>query len=111
MEAMPKPFAIMMVSHVQPILSPEAEEVLRLNIRLRVLLGCSAQATVFLDPLTLFLAQPQYRHMYVLEGLRHAIFYAVGPAAQWLIDSGFTDVKGLRREDDANALQHVARHG
>jgi hypothetical protein len=111
MEAMPKPFGIMAILHLQPILSPEAEAVLRANIRQRVLLGCAAQATVFLDPLTLFLAQPQYRHMYVLEGLRHAIFYAVAPAAQWLIDCGFTDVKGMRREDDANDLQQVAQLG
>ena len=111
MEAMPKPFGMMMVSHVQPILSPEAEEVLRLNIRQRVWLGCSAQATVFLDSSTEFLAGLQYRHMYVLEGLRHEIFYAVAPAAQWLVDCGFTDVKGLRREDDVSPLQELARHG
>lgn len=111
MQAMPKPFGMMMVSHVQPILSPEAEEILRANIRQRVLLGCSAQATVFLDHITVFLAQTQYRHMYALEGLRHAIFYAVAPATQWLIDCGFTDVKGLRGEDDATDRQQLlARH-
>jgi len=102
MEAMPKPFGMMMVSHVQPILSPESEEVLRLNIHQRVLLGCAAQATVFLDPSTEFLAKLQYRHVYGLEGLRHAIFYAVAPAVQWLIDCGFTDVKGLRGQDDSS---------
>jgi len=112
MEAMPKPFGMIMVSHVQPILSPEAEEVLRLNIRHRVLLSCSAQATVFLDPSTELLAKLQYRHLYALEGLRHAIFHAVAPAAQWLIDCGFTDVKGLRRQDDSTDLeQQFARLG
>src|SRR6185312_5124890 len=55
MEAMPKPFGIMMISHVQPVLSPEAEQVLSLNVRQRVLIGCSAQASVFLDRATVFL--------------------------------------------------------
>jgi len=110
MQAMPKPFGMMMVSHVQPILSPEAEEVLRLNIRQRVLLGCTAQATVFLDPETEFVANARYRHLYALEGLRHATFYAVAPATQWLIDCGFTDVKGLR-QGDLSPLQEAVRHG
>jgi hypothetical protein len=104
MEAMPKPFGMMMVSHLQPILSPEAEEILRVNVRQRVLLGCTAQATVFLDLATVFIAQSRYLDIYVSEGLRHAIFHAITPAAQWLIDNGFSDVKGLRHNE---SMEHA----
>jgi hypothetical protein len=111
MEAMPKPFGIMMVSHVQPILSLEAEQVLSVNVRQRVLLGCSAQTTVFLDRATVFLAKLQYMRVYQAAGLRHAIFYAIAPAAQWLIDSGFTDVKGLRQDESLRAEEAAGKHG
>lgn len=111
MTAMPRPFGVLMVSHVQPVLSPEAEEILRHNVRRCVLLGCAAQAIVLLDPSTEFLARSQYRNMHALEGLRHAIFYSVSPAAQWLIDCGFTDVKGLRRDASNDAPRQVVWQG
>jgi hypothetical protein len=111
MAAMPKPFGMMMVSHSQPILSLEDEGILRRNIHQRVMFGCAAQASVFLDPSTESLAKLQYRHIHGMEGLRHAIFDVVAAAAQWLIECGFTDVKGLRRREDLSASQQVARLG
>ena len=94
-EAMPKPFALLAVSHVQPILGPDAEAILRLNVRQRVLLGCVAQATVLLDPATTGVAHAQYRHIYVAEGLRHAFFESIDSATQWLLDMGFAEVQHL----------------
>lgn len=99
MESMPKPFGMLMISNLQPILGPEAEAVLLQNVCERVLLGCTAQATVLLDSDTAGVATAQYQHVYTKAGLRHRIFDAVAPAVQWLIDSGFTDVKGLRPEE------------
>jgi hypothetical protein len=101
MEAMPKPFGMLMVSNMQPILSPESEAVLQKNVRERVLLGCSAQATVLLDASTVSVATAQYQQIYTRAGLRHAIFDAIAPAMQWLIDSGYSDAKGLRQGEEA----------
>jgi hypothetical protein len=103
MESMPKPFGMLMVSNVQPILSPEAEAVVLQNARERVLLGCTAQATVLLEAATACIAMAQYQHIYTKAALRHAIFEAIAPAVQWLIDSGFADAKGLRQ--DASLLE------
>lgn len=99
--AMPTPFALLAISHVQPILSPEAEAILRLNVRERVRLGCKAQATVLLDPSTKGVALAQYRHIYVPEGLHHAFFRSVGNAIAWLADIGFADSVFLRADPGA----------
>jgi len=99
--AMPTPFALLAISHVQPILSPEAEAVLRLNVRERVRLGCKAQATVLLDPSTKGVALAQYRHVYVPEGMHHAFFHNIEKAVVWLLDAGFVDAWFLRALPDA----------
>ena len=91
----PKPFGMLLISHVQPILGPEGEAVLAENMRARILLGCAAQATVLLDSETGGVAEAQYRRVYVPAGLRYAIFDEITLAAQWLIENGFSDVKGL----------------
>jgi len=97
-EAMPTPFALLAVSHVQPILSPEAEAVLRENVRERVRLGCKAQATVLLDPSTEHVALAQYQHIYIPEGMHHAFFRSIEKAIVWLLDAGFVDAWLLRAE-------------
>ena len=99
MHDIPKPFGVLMISHEQPILGPEGEEVLRRSVRARVALGCRAQATVLLDPTTIEIARAQYGRVYVPEGLNHAIFRAIAPATQWLSDNGFSDVKKLCRDE------------
>jgi hypothetical protein len=100
MEDIPTPFGVLMVSHEQPILGPEGEEILRVSVRERVAFGCAIQATVLLERSTIEIARAQYQRVYVPERLHHAIFEAIGPAARWLIDHGFTDVKGLCRHDE-----------
>jgi hypothetical protein len=70
MDEMPKPFGMLLISHLQPILGPEGESVLMENVRTRVRLGCSAQATVLLDRATVSVAEAQYRRVYVPVGLR-----------------------------------------
>ncbi len=97
MGTMRKPFAMLSVSHVQPVLGPESEEVLKESVRQRALLDCVAQATVLLDFSTV--AEAQYRRIYNLEGLRCGIFHEIAPGVSWLIIRGFTDVKGLRWGD------------
>jgi hypothetical protein len=99
METMRRPFAMLTVWHVQPLLGPDAEEVLKESVRDRALLDCVAQATVLLDPSTAVVAEAQYRRIYVHEGLRCGIFRQLAPAVGWLISRGFTDVKGLRWGD------------
>ena len=105
---MPSPFGMLMVSHMQPILGPEGEAVLAENVRERIALGCTAQATVLLDPATVVVAEAQYRHVYVPAGLRYAIFYEIAPAAQWLVENGFSDVRGLYRRETSVEQQQVA---
>jgi len=100
MEEMPKPFGMLLISHEQPILGPDGEAVLMENVRTRVRLGCSAQATVLLDLATVSVAEAQYRRIYVPAGLRYAIFHEIAPAAQWLVENGFTDVKGLQGREE-----------
>ena len=95
MAEMPKPFGMLLISHVQPILGPEGEEILAENMRARVLSGCAAQATVLLDSTTGGVAEAQYRRLYVPAGLRYSIFNEIAPAAQWLTENGFSDVKRL----------------
>jgi hypothetical protein len=94
-----KPFGVLMICHEQPILGPDGEALLRSSVRERVALGCRAQATVLLDPTTVEVARTQYARVYVPEGLNHAIFRAIAPAMQWLIDHGFVDVKKLCRDE------------
>jgi hypothetical protein len=94
-----KPFAVLMISHEQPILGPEGEEVLRSSVRERVELGCKAQATVLLDPSSVEVARAQYARVYVPEGLNHAIFRSIAPAAEWLTEQGFAVVKRLCRDE------------
>src|SRR5262249_39826479 len=72
-EFMPRPFGLLMVSNIQPILSPQAAAVLQRNIQERVRLGCAAQATVLLDVATAWLATAQYLQLYAKAGLHHAI--------------------------------------
>ena len=100
MEDIPTPFGVLMVSHEQPILGPEGEEILRLSVRERVSFGCAAQATVLLERSTAAIALAQYQRVYVPERLQHAIFPAIAPATRWLIDHGFTDVKDLCRPEE-----------
>lgn len=111
MEQMPKPFGLLLVSHVQPILGPEAEAVLMENVRTRVRLGCSAQATVLLDQATTGVAEAQYRRAYVPTGLRYAIFHEIAAAAQWLAENGFSDVKGLQARAELIPSRQVSRTG
>jgi hypothetical protein len=99
-EAMPRPFGLLMVSNVQPILSPQAAAVLQQNIQERVSLGCGAQPTVLLDVSTAWVATAQYLRLYSNAGLRHAIFTAVIPAVHWLVDGGFTDAEDLQYTDE-----------
>lgn len=99
-DVLPVPFGLLMVSHVQPVLAPEAEAILRMNVRQRVVLGCTAQATVLLDPASVGLAKSRYTTLYVPEGLRHAIFYTINHAAQWLTDSGFPEVAALLEDEN-----------
>jgi len=99
-ERIPTPFGVLMVSHEQPILGPEGEEILRLSVRERVAFGCAVQATVLLERSTAGIARVQYQRVYVPERLQHAIFQAIAPAKRWLIDHGFTDVKGLCRNEE-----------
>lgn len=100
-----KPFGVLMISHGQPILGPDGEEVLRSSVRERVALGCKAQATVLLEPSkTVEVARSQYARVYVPEGLNHAIFRAIAPAAQWLIEHGFADVLRLCTDDGVAVL-------
>jgi len=87
-----------MISHHQPILGLDGEEVLRVSVRERVRLGCAAQATVLLDPLTIEVARAQYKRVYEPEGLNHEIFQATAPATQWLLDKGFPDISELCRD-------------
>lgn len=98
MDDIAKPFGVLMISHEQPVLGPEGEDVLRSSVRERVALGCRAQATVLLEPSTIGVARSQYARVYVPEGLNHLIFDAIEPAMQWLIDRGFPDVKKLCRD-------------
>ena len=93
-----RPFAVLMISHEQPILGLDGEEVLRVSVRERVRLGCEAQATVLLDPSTIEIARAQYKRVYEPEGLNHAIFRAIAPAAEWLLDKGFRDMNELCRD-------------
>jgi len=93
-----KPFGVLLISHEQPILGPDGEEVLRSSVHERVAQGCRAQATVVLETAMLAVARAQYGRVYVPEGLNHAIFGAIAPAAQWLSDNGFPDVTKLCRE-------------
>lgn len=93
-----KPFGVLLISHEQPLLGPDGEEVLRSSVRERVEHGCQAQATVVLETAMIAVARAQYGRVYVPEGLNHAIFGAVAPAAQWLSDNGFSDVKKLCRD-------------
>lgn len=97
METMRTPFAMLSVSHVQSLLGPDSEEVLKESLRQRALMGCVAQATALLDFSTL--AEAQYRRIYLHEGLRCGIFHEIAPAVSWVISRGFTDVKGLRGGD------------
>jgi hypothetical protein len=99
MHDIPKPFGVLMISHEQPILGPDGEEVLRRSVRERVALGCRAQATVLLDRSTIEVARAQYARVYVPEGLKHEIFRAIEPATQWLNDNGFPDVMKLCRDE------------
>ena len=111
MDEMPKPFGMLMVSHLQPILGPEGEAVLSENVRTRVLMGCAAQATVLLDPQTVSVAEAQYRRVYVPAGLRYSIFYEIAPAAQWLIENGFSDIKGLQRREEPSKGRRLSGAG
>jgi hypothetical protein len=105
MEQISVPFAILAVSYDQAILSPEAEEVLRLNVRKRVALGCVAQATVLGDLIETFVARARYRRVYLSEGLRHSLFTTAAPAVQWLVNCGFPEAAmlkpGLLHADEA----------
>ena len=111
MEEMPKPFGMLLISHVQPILGPEGESVLMENVRTRVRLGCSAQATVLLDHTTVSVAEAQYRRVYVPAGLRYAIFHEIAPATQWLIENGFSDVKGLQGREQPSPQGRLSATG
>ena len=111
MGEMPKPFGMLLVSHVQPILGPQGEAALAENMCTRVRLGCSAQATVLLDHTTFGVAQAQYRRVYIPAGLRYAIFDEVTTAARWLIDNGFSDVKGLQGRTEPTQNQPVSKTG
>lgn len=93
-----KPFSVLMICHEQPILGQDGESVLRSSVRERVTLGCRAQATVLMDPSTVEVARAQYARIYIPEGLNHAIFRAIAPGMQWLMDHGFPDVTKLCRE-------------
>jgi hypothetical protein len=97
METMRKPFAMLTVWHLEPLLGPDAEALLKESVRDRALLDCAAQATVLLD--SAIVAEAQYRRIYFHEGLRCGIFHQLAPAIGWLIGRGFTDVKGLRWGD------------
>jgi|KBSSwiStaDraftv2_1062776.scaffolds.fasta_scaffold199207_2 hypothetical protein len=99
METMRRPFAMLSVSHVHPLLGSDSEDVLKESVRQRALLDCAAQATVLLDFSTAVVAEAQYRRIYIHEGLRCGIFRQIAPAVSWLISRGFTDVKGLRFGD------------
>lgn len=96
MQQIGAPFAILAVSYDQAILSPEAEEVLRLNVRERVARGCVAQATVLGDLIETFVARARYRRVYMSEGLRHSLFTTTAPAVQWLINCGFPEAATLK---------------
>ena len=109
MEEMPKPFGMLLISHEQPILGPDGEAVLMESVRTRVELGCSAQATVLLDPTTASVAEAQYSRVYVPVGLRYTIFHEIAPALHWLIENGFSDVKGLQGREDLSAQSHRRR--
>jgi hypothetical protein len=109
MHSMPKPFGMLMISNVQPILSPESETVLLQNVRERVWLGCNAQATVLLDVATIDVAMLQYEHIYKTAGLRHVLFDEIAPAVQWLIDNGYSDAKGLRLPESRTEVRELLR--
>lgn len=111
MESMRKPFAMLSVSHVQPLLGPESEQVLKESVRQRAQLDCVAQATVLLDVSTAIAAEAQYRRVYVHEGLRCGIFHEIAPAVSWLISRGFTDVKGLRWGDSPTSQPQFGNVG
>ena len=95
LHSMSAPFAILAVSHEQAILSPDAEHVLRLNVRERVARGCVAQATVLGDVREIVIARARYRRIYQDEGLRFEIFTTDVPAMQWLAKCGFPEVTKL----------------
>ncbi len=105
MEVMPNPFGMLLVSHLQPVLGPEGEAALMESVRTRVELGCSAQATVLLERATIGVAEAQYRRVYIPLGLRYAIFREIAPAAQWLIENGFSDVEGLQHREGLSQQQ------
>ena len=111
MKEMPKPFGMLLVSHVQPILGPSGEVALRENMQARIRLGCAAQATVLLDPATVGVAEAQYRRVYVPAGLKYAIFYGIAAGAQWLVEQGFSDATGLQGRTELFQSQQVLRAG
>jgi hypothetical protein len=95
LEAMTPPFAILAVSFDQALLSQEAEEILRLNVRARVERGCVAQATVLGDLRETVVARARYRRIYLTEGLLSEIFTTTPPAIQWLVNCGFPEAANL----------------
>jgi hypothetical protein len=96
-ETMPTPFAILAISHEQAVLGPEAEAILRYNVRWRVSHGCTAQATVLEDLGETAVARSLYKRLYVPEGLIHGVFRDVAGGAQWLVDRGFPEAVELAR--------------
>jgi hypothetical protein len=100
---LPRPFAILAVSHIQPILSPEAEAVLQDNVRGRVALGCVAQATVLQEQPGLLIARSRYERMYLAEGIPHELFNTIADAQRWLNQLGFADALHAWHDDAAGA--------
>jgi hypothetical protein len=105
------PYAILAVSHEQPILSPEAEKVLQDNVRQRVNLGCGAQATVLTERSGQHIAHSQYERIYTSEGIPYGLFTTLRTAQEWLVECGFPDAE-LRWQDDVVelALSRQQRH-
>jgi hypothetical protein len=96
---MEAPYAILAVSHEQPILSPESEKILQDNVRQRVDLGCGAQATVLTERSGQRIAQSQYQRIYTAEGIPYGLFTNLRDAREWLMECGFPDAE-LGWQDD-----------
>ena len=94
-DAMPRHFSVLAVSHGQSLRCPEAEAIMRYSVRWRITRGCVAQATVVEDAIMADIARSEHKQLYVHEGLKQEVFCSTRDAERWLALQGFAEAGNL----------------
>lgn len=99
----PRPFAILVVSHGRFTLSAEAEAILRSNVRWRVSHGCVAQATVLQGEPDAMATYSLFERIYCSERLPYSIFATLREALRWLSQRGFREAEQIPEKGPSRA--------